>query len=235
MLLGPDDVDRAVVEQFAELIENRQFAAAAEPRIDRQHPPAMHGRLQQQIPQIANEHVHRMVLGLVGQFAAEFAFQVGNDQPRQCVADALLEESGMRMIGLDQQLQRFPLERRLVGLDPHPQHLRAFTAIHRQQPMRRNLRQRLFEVVVILVEALDQLLPLFLLGVASRRSRLLASGQLQRRDRGRSQPLRRHGRRHGGRPRFVGRIVVRFVGRINIRGFGVRGIRGLCGLRPITG
>ena len=78
--------DRAVIEQVAELVERRQLAAALESGIDRQNALVMDRGLQQEIPQVLGEHAHRVRFGPVGQFAADFPLQAGQNQPIQRVA-----------------------------------------------------------------------------------------------------------------------------------------------------
>ena len=70
-------VDHAVVQQIAELVERGQFAAAAEPGIDGQYAVVVDRRLQEKVAEILGEDVDRVRLGPVGQFAADLPFEAG--------------------------------------------------------------------------------------------------------------------------------------------------------------
>ena len=83
LLVAADEVDHVVAQQRAELVERGQLAAALEAGIDRQHALARQRRLQQQVPQVAGEHLDGVRLGLFGQLAARLALQAGQHQPRR--------------------------------------------------------------------------------------------------------------------------------------------------------
>ena len=160
LLVAADDVDQVVAEQRAELVEHRQLAAVLVAGIDRQHALARQRRLQQQVPQIAGEHFDGVRLGLFGQLAAGLALQARQHQPRERIAHAADQEILVRMFGRHQQFDGQLLDRRLVGLDLHAQHLRPLAAIDRQHAMRRNAMQRLAEIEVV-VKLLILLLVVF--------------------------------------------------------------------------
>ena len=145
-----DQVNHRLIQQIAELIDRRQFAAALESWIDRQHPPPAHRRQQQQVSQILREHHHRVRFGRFGHFAANFPLQAREHQPLQSVAGTAAQEFHVRMIGRRKQRSSVSCDqRRFVGFDFHPQHLRPLAAIDRQHTVRRNFVQRLFELEVI--------------------------------------------------------------------------------------
>ena len=98
--------DHAVIEQIAELVEGRQLAAALESGIDRQDAMVMDGRLQQQIAQILGEHTHRVGFGPVGQLAADFPLQAGQNQAGQRIARAAAQIIGVGMARRNDELLR---------------------------------------------------------------------------------------------------------------------------------
>ncbi len=86
-------------QEVAELIECRQFATAFVTGIQGQNPMIVHRRMQEQIAQILGEDAHRVGFSPIGQFAACFALQAGEDQTREGIAGAAAEIIGMRMVG----------------------------------------------------------------------------------------------------------------------------------------
>ena len=151
-----DHVDDRVAQHVAEFVQRRQFAAAAEPGVDGQNPAVVYGRLQQQFAQIPGKHLHRVQLGVIGQFAAYFPFQAGNDQPIEGVAEPSAQKFRMRMPRRDRNLFRFGQQRFGFHLDLDPQDFRTVPPIDRQQSVRRNLAER-FLIVEIVLERFDLL------------------------------------------------------------------------------
>ena len=80
--LAPDQINHAMFQNIAELVQRHQLATALEARVDGQHAMVAHRRLQQQIAEILGKHSDRMRLGPIGQLAANFPFQARQDQPR---------------------------------------------------------------------------------------------------------------------------------------------------------
>src|SRR5438105_3998392 len=66
--------------------------------IDGEHAPTLQRRLEQETAQVLGEYFHRVVLGTLGQFAANFALQAGEQQPGQSVLGHLVQELGVRMV-----------------------------------------------------------------------------------------------------------------------------------------
>ena len=91
--------DDGVLEQVARLVEGGDLAAGAEAGVDGQYAPAAQRRLQQQAAEVAGEDGDRVVLGPLGQVAADFPFQGRQQQPRQCVLKDRQEPVAVRMVG----------------------------------------------------------------------------------------------------------------------------------------
>ena len=58
LLILADNVQDGVSERRAALVDYHRLAAALEAGVEGQHPPARHGRLEQQISQVPCEHLH---------------------------------------------------------------------------------------------------------------------------------------------------------------------------------
>ena len=113
-------IDHALAEQVAELVERRQLAAAAKTGIDRQQAVVVDRRLQEQVAKILGEHAHRVRLGVVGQLAADFALQAGQNQAAERVAGAAAEVIGMGMLRRNEHFLEHGRHRLQVRLDLAP-------------------------------------------------------------------------------------------------------------------
>ncbi len=85
-LLAADQVHDAMRKQVAELVERGQFATAFEAGIQGQNATLANRRLQQQLAQVAGENLDGVNLGPIGQLAADFSFQAGQDESREGIS-----------------------------------------------------------------------------------------------------------------------------------------------------
>ena len=171
-------------------------------------------RLQEQLAQVANEDIDRVLFGALGHFAADLALQAGHDQPRERIADAVANELAVRMAGKDQKVLGLAEHRLDVGLDLHADGMRPLAAVDRQHAMRRHATERLDVVVIVLERVLaDDLLFLLLF--------LLQIHRGQRRG-APARRARRGGRRGGRRLQSVAAAASGAVG-----GLGEAGMRNL--------
>ena len=163
LFVAADDVDHVVREQLAEFVEGREFAAVLVAGIDGQHASARQRRLEQEIAQIAGEHLDRMRFGFFSELATGLAFKAGQNQTREGVADAAHEKIFVGVVGRHQLLDAELLDRRVIGFDLHAEHLGTFAAIDRQYAVGRNPAERFAEIEVV-VELLVLFWILFDLG-----------------------------------------------------------------------
>ena len=118
-----DDVDDLMAQHISELIERDQLAAAAKTRVDREYTMVVHGRLQQELPQIAREDFHRVLFRNFRQLAAQFPLEARDQQSTECVPHAAPQKLGVRMIGWNQQricLRGHRLQERLPEVRERP-------------------------------------------------------------------------------------------------------------------
>ena len=150
-ILGRMGVDHRLVEEVAAGVEHGDLAAGPEPGVDRQDDLLGDRRLEQQAAQVAGEDLDGVLLGGLGQVAADLALHAGQDQAVQGV-----DGGGAEQVGLGMALQRELAEQR--GLDLGPRHLeldleRPFlvAAVDRQHAVGRDLGDRLgvFEVIAV--------------------------------------------------------------------------------------
>ena len=192
-------IDYAVAQQVAELVERGQFAAALEAGIDRQEAMVVDRRLQEQIAEVLGKNAHGVDLGPIGQLAADVPLQAGQDQACQGVAGAAAEIVGVRVFGRHERFIQHADHGLKVAVDPHPQHPRPLAAIDRQHAMGRDVLE-ILAVVEVVAKGLDLLLfDLLFLQLAFLLQRLLGllPGQLSlRRGAGRRRSARRRGGFH---------------------------------------
>ena len=96
-VLGRVRVDHALVEQVAAAVEHRHLAAGPEPGVDRQHDLLGDRRLKQQAAQVLGEDLDGVLLGHLGQVAADLALHAGQDQAVEGVDRGGAEELGLGM------------------------------------------------------------------------------------------------------------------------------------------
>ena len=168
LVLLADHVQHRVILRRTALVDHGRLAATLEAGVEGQHAAARHRRLQQEIPEIAGEHVHRVRLAHVGHLPADLPLETGENQPPQGVAGAGLEHVGVRMPSGHEQFLRQRLH--LVGrpLDPHFEEPGPLTPVDRQEPMGRHPLDVLavVEVVAVVLLLLGEGLPFALYPLA---------------------------------------------------------------------
>src|ERR1700755_1424628 len=90
-----------------------------------------------------------MCLGIFRQRATSLSLQTGEQQPRQCVADAADQEIFVGMVLGNHQLESERLNGRKISIDSHTEYLGLLAAINREHTMRRHTMQRLVKVEII--------------------------------------------------------------------------------------
>ena len=147
-----------VRQDGAELVQGNEFAAALEARIDGQNAAVADGRLQQKIAQILGEDPHGVGLRAIGQLAAHFALQAGEDKPGERIPGTSAEEGGMRMLRRNAEFLHNLIHRLDVAVELHAEHAGTLAAVDGQHAVRRDLLD-LLGIVVVIGKSL--LLPLF--------------------------------------------------------------------------
>ncbi len=144
-------VDHPLRQHDAVGVQHGDLAPAPQARVDRQDRLLVDGRLEQEAAQVAGEHVHGVAFGHLGEVAADFAIEAGQEQAIERVERGPGEEVGVRV----------PFERQLAqdgAFEVMPRHLeldleRAFlvAAIDRQDAMRRDVPHGLgiLEIVAV--------------------------------------------------------------------------------------
>ena len=150
-VLGRVRVDHRLVEQVAVGVEHRDLAAGRNPGSIARTTCLGIGGWSSRLPQVAGEDLDGVLLGGLGQVAADLALHAGQEQPVEGV-----DGGGVEELGLGVALQRELAEQR--GLDVGPGDLeldlqRPFlvAAVDRQHAVGRDLRDRLGVVEVIAV------------------------------------------------------------------------------------
>jgi hypothetical protein len=162
-------MDHGVPKHIPEFVQGGQFAPAPESRVHRQNAAIPDRRLQQQLAQIAGENLDRVQLGPFRQLAPHLAFQAGKQQSAERVPQAVPQELGMGMIRTNQTLLGALVQRPQIDVDFDAKNFGTFAPIDGQQPMWRNLCQRLL-VAKIILERFDFLLALPLFGFLAARA-----------------------------------------------------------------
>ena len=142
-------VDHRVFEQLAGLVEHRDLAAGAEAGVDGQHLLAADRRLEQQAAQVAGEDVDGVLLGALGQFAADLALQAGQERAGRARPSMTSDQNSRCGWSASGEM----VLRDLVGQCRHPsrcdlQDVRLLAAVDRQHAVRRDVLDRLLEVEV---------------------------------------------------------------------------------------
>ena len=106
-------------QDVSEFIQHAYLATASQARVNGQDTPIAHGRLQQQLLQVANENLDRMLLGAIGHLAPQFTFERRYHQPVQAIADTTAKKIGVRMVDRHHQFLGRMQHGRHVGCDPH--------------------------------------------------------------------------------------------------------------------
>ena len=127
-----------MLERSAALVDHGRLAAALEAGIEGQNPPPRHGGLEQEVPQVAGENVHRVRLADIGHLAADFPLETWENQPRQGIASTRLEHLAVRMPRGHEQLVGHCLHLFGRPLDPHLEQSRPLAPVDRQKPMGRH-------------------------------------------------------------------------------------------------
>ena len=144
-------VDNRVFEQLPRLVENGELTPGSNSRVDGQDLLAAKWRLKEQASKVLREDMDGMVLRPFGEFASNLAFEPGKYKPFECILDDVDQQVPVRVVGDIQVVLRDLVRQSYVGLDPDAQNVAFFTAVDRQDAVRRDLLHRLLEVEVRLV------------------------------------------------------------------------------------
>ncbi len=109
-VLGLVRVDDAVFEEVAVSVEHGDLAAGAEAGVDRQDGLAGDRRLEQQAAEVPGEDIDGVLLGHLGQVAADLAFEAGQEQAVEGVEGGGGEEVAVRVVFQRELAEDRPLE-----------------------------------------------------------------------------------------------------------------------------
>ena len=156
-----------MLQRHAALIDHHSLTAALEAGVEREHAAAPNRGLEEQVAEVAGEHLHGVALAGIGHLPADLPLETGKHEPGEGVMGTPAEKLGVRMIGRHEHLVGCRLH--LLGrpLDPHPQKLGPLAAIDRQESVCRDAVDPLAvvevvaEVLLVLRQSLaDRLHPL---------------------------------------------------------------------------
>ena len=145
-------IDDRRPEHLAGRIHHSQLTAGSEGRIPAQHHPSCDGRLHEELVQVLSEYFDGAVLRFLRQFAADLTLNGRSDQPTVAVLHRFLQDrSCVRIILMDRLLLQIAQDIFLGRFHLHRQELLLLTPVQRQDPVPRQLRYRLLELVIHLI------------------------------------------------------------------------------------
>ena len=150
-VLGRMRVNHGLVEQVAAPIEHGHLAARPEPRVDGQDDLLGNRRLQEQPAQVLGEDLDGVLLGPLGQIAANLAFHAGQDQAVEGVDRGRAKQLGLRMALQRKLAEEHGLQVGPRDIDPDLERTFLVAAIDRQNAMRRNLGDRLGVIKIVAI------------------------------------------------------------------------------------
>ena len=139
------------MQQLALAIEQHAFAAGAKARVDREHGPLAERRGEEQFAEIVGEDLDRGLVGALLRIEAHLGFHRGREQPLGGVLDREGNLRGGGALVFHEERLHLGGRGRFVGeLHAHHQEGFFFAAAHREDAVRRRLRERLAPLEVIL-------------------------------------------------------------------------------------
>ena len=144
-------VDDALVDHRAGFVQHGDFAPRSDAGVDGENPLAAQRRTHQQTAQVAGENIDRVVLGVFGQFTANFPFETRHHQPAKGVLHDRVQHLPVRVILQRKVVDRNGLHFRRVPFQLQANDVLPFAAIDGKNPVRRDDANGFFELVVVAV------------------------------------------------------------------------------------